>query len=105
MYTPSKAKEALAQLGEQIRMARKRRQWTIAELAKKIGVSSPTLIALEKGEPTVSVGVLVSTLWTLGLETELRNLANPNDIEGIKLMNSRLPKKIRTSKRNLDNDF
>jgi transcriptional regulator with XRE-family HTH domain len=105
MYTPSKAKEALAQLGEQIRMARKRRQWTIAELAKKIGVSSPTLIALEKGEPTVSVGVLVSALWTLGLETELRNLANPNDIEGIKLMNSRLPKKIRTSKRTLDNDF
>jgi DNA-binding XRE family transcriptional regulator len=105
MYTPSKAKEALTQLGDQIRMARKRRQWTIAELAKKIGVSSPTLIALEKGEPTVSVGVLVSTLWTLGLETELRNLANPNDIEGIKLMNTRLPKKIRTSKRTLDNDF
>lgn len=105
MYTPSKAKEALAQLGGQIRMARKRRQWTIAELAKKIGVSSPTLMALEKGEPTVSVGVLVSTLWTLGLETELCNLANPNDIEGIKLMNTRLPKKIRTSKRTLDNDF
>ncbi len=105
MYTPSKAKEALAQLGEQLRMARKRRQWTIAELAKKIGVSSPTIIALEKGELTVSVGVLVSTLWILGLETELRNLANPNDIEGIKLMNTRLPKKIRTSKRNLDNDF
>lgn len=105
MYTPSKAKEALAQLGEQIRMARKRRQWTIAELAKKIDVSAPTIMALEKGEPTVSVGVLVSVLWTLGLETELRNLANPNDIEGIKLMNARLPKKIRTSKRNLDNDF
>jgi transcriptional regulator with XRE-family HTH domain len=105
MYTPSKAKEALAQLGEQIRMARKRRQWTIAELAKKIDVSAPTIMALEKGESTVSVGVLVSVLWTLGLETELRNLANPNDIEGIKLMNTRLPKKIRTSKRNLDNDF
>ena len=105
MYTPTKAKEVLAQLGEQIRMARKRRQWTIAELAKKIEVSSPTIIALEKGEPTVSVGVLVSTLWALGLETELRNLANPNDIEGIKLMNARLPKKIRTSKRTLDNDF
>lgn len=105
MYIPSKAKEALVQLGEQIRMARKRRQWTIAELARKIGVSSPTIIALEKGEPTVSVGLLASALWTLGLDTELRNLANPNDIEGIKLMNSRLPKKIRTSKRVLDNDF
>lgn len=105
MYTPRKAKEALVQLGEQIRLARKRRQWTIAELAKKNGVSSPTIIALEKGEPTVSIGVLVSALWTLGLETELLNLANPNDIEGIKMMNTRLPKKIRTRKWTLDNDF
>lgn len=106
MYTPNKAKEALVQLGEQIRMARKRRQWTIAELAKKIEVSSPTIMTLEKGEPTVSIGVLVSTLWIMGLETELRNLANPIDVEGSKLMNARLPKKIRTrSKRTLNNDF
>lgn len=105
MYTPNKAKEALKDLGEHIRMARKRRLWTIAELSKKIGVSSPTIIALEKGEPTVSVGVVVSALWTLGLETELSNLAHPHDAEGIKLMNSRLPQKVRKSKKGLDNDF
>ncbi|HPI40713.1 MAG TPA: helix-turn-helix domain-containing protein [Pseudobdellovibrionaceae bacterium] len=105
MYTPHKAKEVLKQLGEQIRLARKRRVWTIAELAKKIGVSAPTVIALEKGKPTVSIGVLVAVLWTLGLESELQSFANPNDVEGIKLMNTRLPKKIRTSKRTLDNDF
>lgn len=105
MYTPTKAKEALKELGSQIRLARKRRLWTIAELAKKIGVSAPTLIALEKGEPTVSTGVLVSALWMLGLESELKMLINPEDNEGIKLMNARLPKKVRTSKRTLDNDF
>lgn len=105
MYIPNKAKEVLKQLGSQIRLARKRRLWTIAELSQKMGVSSPTVIALEKGEPTVSVGVLVSALWTLGLDTELRELANPNDTEGIKLMNARLPKKVRTRKRTLDNDF
>lgn len=105
MYIPNKAKEALKELGGQIRLARKRRLWTIAELSKKIGVSAPTVIALEKGVPTVSIGVLVSALWTLGLEAELRKLATPNDAEGIKLMNSRLPKKVRTKKRTLDNDF
>ncbi len=105
MYTPNKAKVALVQLGEQLRMARKRRQWTIAELAKKVEVSSPTIMALEKGEPTVSLGLFVSALWVLGLETELLNLANPTDTEGIKLMNARLPKKIRISKKALDNDF
>ena len=105
MYTPNKAKEALQELGGQIRLARKRRQWTVALLSQKMGVSAPTLLALEKGEPTVSVGVLVSALWILGLETELKKLASPDDVEGIKLMNARLPKKVRTNKRTFDNDF
>lgn len=105
MYIPNKAKEALRELGGQIRLARKRRLWTIAELAQKIGVSAPTIIALEKGVPTVSVGVLVSVLWVLGLESELRSLATPNDVEGIKLMNAQLTKKVRTRKRTLNNDF
>lgn len=105
MYTPSKAREALRELGGHIRLARKRRLWTIADLAKKMGVSAPTLMALEKGEPTVSTGVLVSALWMLGLESELKMLTSPEDSEGIKLMNARLPKKVRTSKKALDNDF
>ncbi len=105
MYTPSKAKEALKELGGQVRLARKRRLWTIADLAKKMEVTAPTVMALEKGAPTVSVGVLVSALWLLGLEAELKSLAQPNDVEGVKLMNKRLPKKVRVSKRTLNNDF
>lgn len=105
MYTPNKAKVALRNLGSQIRLARKRRMWTIAELAAKMGVSAPTVIALEKGEQTVSLGVLVSALWTLGLEKELVMLSQPSDAEGVKLMDSRLPDKIKISKRNLNNDF
>lgn len=105
MYIPSRAKEALKILGSNIRIARKRRQWTIADLAEKMGVSSPTVMALEKGEPTVSLAVLVSALWTLGLEKELTMLSQPNDEEGIKLMTARLPQKVKISKRNLNNDF
>ncbi len=105
MYTPNKAREALKSLGSQIKIARKRRIWTIAELAKKMGVSSPTVIALEKGEPTVSTGVLVAALWTLGLEKELLFISRPSDEEGIKLMDTRLPQKVKARKRNLNNDF
>lgn len=68
-------------------------------------VESPTIIALEKGAPTVSIGVLTAVLWTLGLESELHLLANPTDTQGIKLMDGRLPKKIKTKKQGLDNDF
>ena len=105
MYTPNKAKAALKNLGANIRVARKRRQLTIADLAKKMDVSSPTVMALEKGSPTVSLSVLVSALWTLGLEKELILLSHPTDEEGIKLMTARLPKKVKVSKRNLNNDF
>ena len=68
-------------------------------------ISSPTLMALEKGESTVSLAVLASALWTLGLEKELVTLTQPSDEKGILLMTARLPKKVKISKRNLNNDF
>lgn len=105
MHIPHKAKDALQDIGSQIRLARKRRRWTIAELAQKVGISPPTVIALEKGQPTVSTGVLVSVLWVLGLEKELQTLTHPTDVEGIKLANNRLPQRVRISKKDLDNDF
>ncbi len=105
MYLPSKAKEALKNLGLQIKFARKRRLLTISDLAEKIQVSSPTVIALEKGLPTIGLGVLASALWILGLEKELLQISNPDDIEGQKLMTSRLPQKIKIQKRKLNNDF
>lgn len=105
MYLPSSAEQALKTLGEQIRMARKRRQWTISELASKMGVSAPTVISVEHGQPTVSMGILFSAMWILGLEKELSLLAHPEDKLGIELVNRRLPKKIRHATRKLDNDF
>lgn len=105
MHTPNKAKVVLKDLGANLKMARKRRQWTIADLAKKIDVSSPTIIALEKGEVTVSIGVLVSALWMLGMEKELVLLSQPSDEFGIMLMNARLPERVKTRKKGLNNDF
>lgn len=105
MYIANKAKEALKNLGSNIRIARKRREWTIADLAQKMKVTAPTVIALEKGQPTISAGVLVSALWTLGLENELVKLTQPDDEIGVKLMTARLPQKVKIKKRNLNNDF
>lgn len=105
MYLPNSAKETLLRLGEEIRLARKRRNWTIADLASKMEVSSPTVIALEKGQPTVSMGIAFSALWLLGLEKELSNLSQFKDVEGMELLTRRLPQKIRHKKRDLNNDF
>jgi len=105
MYLPSSAKETLRHLGEEIKLARKRRNWTIADLASKMEVSSPTVIALEKGQPTVGIGIVFSALWLLGLEKELSTLSEFKDAPGVELMNRRLPQKIRHKKRDLNNDF
>ncbi len=104
MYLPSSAQTSLQKLGESIRIARKRRAWTIADLASKMDVSAPTVMALEKGHSTVSLGVLCSALWMLGLDQELQKLASPQDLKGIDIANSRLPKRVRPT-RKLDNDF
>ena len=105
MYLPSSAQGSLKRLGESIRLARKRRVWTIADLAQKMGVSAPTVIALEKGQPTVSIGVFCSALWTLGLDHELVSLSSLEDKKGIALMDKRLPKKVRPLKKKVSNDF
>jgi transcriptional regulator with XRE-family HTH domain len=105
MFLPSSAEQALKDLGNEVRLARKRRQWTISDLASKMGVSAPTVIAIEQGQPTVGMGILFSALWILGLEKELSMLSYPDDRVGLELANRRLPKKVRHAVRKVDNDF
>jgi hypothetical protein len=39
--------------------------------------SIPTLIRMEKGEPTVAIGVYATALWLVGRTNALSALANP----------------------------
>lgn len=48
--------EALHLLGEQIRVARRERRWTQAELAERGGISVRTLNRVEHGDPRVALG-------------------------------------------------
>jgi transcriptional regulator with XRE-family HTH domain len=48
--------EALELLGEQIRLGRRERRWTQAELAERAGVSIRTLNRVEHGDPRVALG-------------------------------------------------
>ena len=58
-------KEALRLLSLQIKMARKERRMTEAELAERIGVARSTVQLIEKGAPTVAVGLVFEArgLW------------------------------------------
>jgi len=43
-------------LGAQVRQARIQREWTVRELAERAGISAPTLLKVERGDPSVALG-------------------------------------------------
>ena len=75
---PPVAVSALRQLGENLAIARARRKESQRAWAERIGVSVPTLIRLEKGDPTVSMGAYASALWLMGRAQALGDLAAPS---------------------------
>lgn len=93
---PQEPASHLRTLGERIRIARKRRGLTLRELAGRAGVSPNTLLALERGRSTASIGVLATVLWLLGLDGGFASLADPDaDAHGKALELSRTPKRVR----------
>jgi transcriptional regulator with XRE-family HTH domain len=74
---PSAAARALLALGTHLRLARKRRRESLAAFAERMQVSVPTLQKMEKGDPTVSIGVYASALWLIGRVQFLAAIADP----------------------------
>jgi DNA-binding XRE family transcriptional regulator len=64
--TPEAA-AAIAILGQQIRMGRQRKGWTVASLAARVGVSAPTIVAIEAGRPGTSIGNVLDAAVTVGV--------------------------------------
>jgi transcriptional regulator with XRE-family HTH domain len=59
------------------RAARTRRRESQRAWAKRLGVSVPTLIRMERGDPGVSVGIYATALWLVGTVDKLPELAAP----------------------------
>lgn len=74
---PSAVLAQLRLLGEHLAIARKRRREPLAAWAQRIGVSEPTLMRMEKGDPSVSMGVYATALWLVGRSQALPDLAAP----------------------------
>jgi transcriptional regulator with XRE-family HTH domain len=56
---------SLRDLGGRLRTARIARNESMAVFAARIGVSVPTLRAMERGAPTVQIGAWANALWAL----------------------------------------
>jgi transcriptional regulator with XRE-family HTH domain len=79
---PPSTVAALEQLGADLAVARLRRKESLKTWAKRMGISVPTLLRLEAGEPSVSLGVLATALWLVGRDSALATLATPQEDRG-----------------------
>jgi transcriptional regulator with XRE-family HTH domain len=92
---PRRARQALIKLGEDIAIARKKRRISTVSMAERAFISRGTLYKVEKGSPTVSLGVYATVLAILGLVEGLGQVADRrDDVLGLDIEEDRLPKKI-----------
>jgi transcriptional regulator with XRE-family HTH domain len=102
---PYPVERALKRLGENLRVARIRRNYTIEEVAQKIGTGRRAVMDAEKGKPSTGVGVYFALLWAYDLLQPLDDLANPaKDEQGLTLASAKEKMRARKS-RGLSNDF
>ena len=72
------------QLGENIKLARKRRKLTTKQVAERANIDRTTLYYIEQGKPSVSIGNYFNGLRTLNLHEDFLKLA-ADDALGRKL--------------------
>ncbi len=65
----------LGVLGENIKLARKRRKLTTIEVSERAGIDRTTLYQIEKGNPRVSMGAYFNVLRVFSLQDDFLKLA------------------------------
>lgn len=70
-----KHQKILMVVGENIKLARKRRKLTTIEVSDRAGINRTTLYQIEKGIPSVSMGAYFNVLRVLGLQDDFIMLA------------------------------
>jgi transcriptional regulator with XRE-family HTH domain len=102
---PYPVEQALTRLGKNLRTARIRRNFTIDEVAQKIGTGRRAVMDAEKGKPSTGAAVYVALLWVYDLLSQLNDVANPGkDEQGLTLIAAKEKTRARKSG-GLDSDF
>ena len=98
--------EALLLLAGQIQLGRKRRRMTEQDLAARIGVARSTVQLIEKGAPSVGVGLMFEAAVLVGVDLfvpEATTLAPQLERTQDKL--ALMPRSVRKFARVIDDDF
>lgn len=89
---PRALSQALELMGEQIKLARRRRHLSMQDVADRATVTRLTVSKVEHGDPTVSMGIYARVLYALNLEKDL-TLVAADDALGRQLQDAELLKK------------
>lgn len=81
----------LEKMGENIKLARKRRKLTTIQVAERADISRSTLFLIESGNAGVAIGAYLNVLRVLGLQDDLLKLAADDEF-GRKLQDMELLK-------------
>lgn len=95
---PRKLAQKMQVVGEQIRLARLRRNLSIAQIAERATCSSLTVTRIEKGVATVSIGIYLRVLYALQLDDDILLLAQQDPL-GRQLQDLALKQRERASKK------
>lgn len=103
-YSPT-VYDAASLLGAEIARARLARRWTVRELAERAGVSPTTLQKVERGNPSVALGIAFDAATLVGVPLFYADGARLADEAARARRPTVLPRAVRHPKRELDNEF
>lgn len=70
----------LGKMGENIKLARKRRKLTTIQMAERADIARSTLYLIESGNPSVAMGAYFNVLRVLGLQEDFLKLAADDEL-------------------------
>ena len=79
-HLPRKLVQNLKIVGEQVKLARLRRNLSVAQIAERATCSPLTVSRVEKGAATVSIGIYLRVLYALQLDEDILLLAKNDEI-------------------------
>ena len=77
---PRKLEQKMSVVGEQIKLARLRRNLSVAQVAERATCSPLTVSRIEKGVPTVAIGIYLRVLYALQLDDDILWLAKEDKL-------------------------
>ncbi len=95
---PRKLEQKMQTVGEQIKLARLRRNLSVVQVAERATCSPLTVSRIEKGTPTVAIGIYLRVLYALQLDDDILLLAKKDEM-GMALQDLALKHRERTKRR------